>query len=425
MEFFFDMNISKLYNIFKEYPSISTDSRNIKKDSIFFALKGENFNGNKFAEEALKSGCKYAVIDEKKYEINENYILVNNALKTLQQLASHHRDNINIPIIAITGTNGKTTSKELITSCLSSELETAYTKGNYNNHIGVPLTLLEINKKHEIGIIEMGANHKNEINFLCEIAKPSYGIITNIGKAHLEGFKNFEGVKSTKKELYDFIKKNNGIIFINNDDKTLNEISKNIKSITYGKNGDIIGEEVTSSVYTEVLFNKIKINSNLIGSYQFYNIMLAIAVAKHFSIKEKNIIKSLESYYPKNNRSQVIQSERNLIILDAYNANPSSMNEMINSFYKIKKEGKVCILGDMGELGIFSKNEHEEIIKLNKKLNLKTFYIGSEFRKLTKKNSFIDFQEFKNYLKDFPITNSTILIKGSRSQKLENIVELL
>ena len=425
MKFFFDMNISKLYNIFKEYPSISTDSRNIKTDSIFFALKGENFNGNKFAKEALKNGCKYAVIDEKEYEINENYILVNNALKTLQQLASFHRDNINIPIIAITGTNGKTTSKELITSCLSSELETAYTKGNYNNHIGVPLTLLEINKKHEIGIIEMGANHKNEINFLCEIAKPNYGIITNIGKAHLEGFKNFEGVKSTKKELYDFIKKNNGIIFINNDDKTLNEISKNIKSITYGKNGDIIGEEVSSSVYTEILFNKIKINSNLIGSYQFYNIMLAIAVAKHFSIKEKNIIKSLESYYPKNNRSQVIQSESNLIILDAYNANPSSMSEMINSFYKIKKDGKVCILGDMGELGIFSKNEHEEIIKLNKKLNLKTFYIGSEFKKLTKKNSFIDFQEFKNYLKDFPITDSTILIKGSRSQKLENIVELL
>ena len=419
------MNISKLYNIFKEYPTISTDSRNIKKDSIFFALKGENFNGNKFAEESLKSGCKYAVIDEKEYEINENYILVNNALKTLQQLASFHRDNINIPIIAITGTNGKTTSKELITSCLSSELETAYTKGNYNNHIGVPLTLLEINKKHEIGIIEMGANHKNEINFLCEIAKPSYGIITNIGKAHLEGFKNFEGVKSTKKELYDFINKNNGVIFINNDDKTLNEISKNIKSITYGKNGDIIGKEVTSSVYTEVLFNKIKINSNLIGSYQFYNIMLAIAVAQHFSIKEKNIIKSLESYYPKNNRSQVVQSKSNLIILDAYNANPSSMNEMINSFYKIKKESKVCILGDMGELGIFSKDEHEEIINLNKKLSLKTFYIGSEFRKLTKKNSFIDFQEFKNYLKDFPITNSTILIKGSRSQKLENIVELL
>ena len=295
MEFFFDMNISELYNIFKEYPSISTDSRNIKKDSLFFALKGENFNGNKFAHEALKNGCKYAVIDEKEYKIDDNFFLFDNVLETLQQLASLHRENLKIPIIAITGTNGKTTSKELITCCLSSEIETAYTKGNYNNHIGVPLTLLEINEKHKIGIVEMGANHKNEISLLCEIAKPNYGVITNIGKAHLEGFKSFEGVKSTKKELYDYIKKNNGIIFLNNDDKTLNEISKNIKSITYGKKGDVIGEEINSSVYTQVLFNQIKINSNLIGNYQFYNIMLAIAISKHFKINEKNIIKALES----------------------------------------------------------------------------------------------------------------------------------
>ena len=425
MEFFFDMNISKLYNIFKEYPSISTDSRNIKKDSLFFALKGENFNGNKFAHKALKNGCKYAVIDEKEYKIDDNFFLVDNVLETLQQLASLHRENLKIPIIAITGTNGKTTSKELITCCLSSELETAYTKGNYNNHIGVPLTLLEINKKHKIGIVEMGANHKNEISLLCEIAKPNYGVITNIGKAHLEGFKSFEGVKHTKKELYDYIKKNNGIIFINNDDNTLNEISENIKSITYGKKGDVIGEEINSSVYTQVLFNQIKINSNLIGNYQFYNIMLAIAISKHFKINEKNIIKALESYRPKNNRSQVIESKHNLIILDAYNANPSSMNEMINSFYKIKKENKVCILGEMGELGKYSKKEHNEIIKLIQKLNILTFYIGGEFYKTTNKNSFINLEEFKNYLKESPISNSTVLIKGSRSQKLENIVELL
>tara|TARA_B100000579_G_scaffold433076_1_gene451156 strand:- start:688 stop:1965 length:1278 start_codon:yes stop_codon:yes gene_type:complete len=425
MEFFFEMNISKLYNIFKEYPSISTDSRNIKKDSLFFALKGENFNGNKFAHEALKNGCKYAVIDEKEYKIDDNFFLVDNVLDTLQQLASLHRENLKIPIIAITGTNGKTTSKELITCCLSSEIETAYTKGNYNNHIGVPLTLLEINEKHKIGIVEMGANHKNEISLLCEIAKPNYGVITNIGKAHLEGFKSFEGVKHTKKELYDYIKKNNGIIFINNDDKTLNEISENIKSITYGKKGDVIGEEINSSVYTQVLFNQIKINSNLIGNYQFYNIMLAIAISKHFKINEKNIIKALESYRPKNNRSQVIESKHNLIILDAYNANPSSMNEMINSFYKIKKENKVCILGDMGELGKYSKKEHNEIIKLIQKLNILTFYIGGEFCKATNKNSFINMKEFKNYLKESPISNSTVLIKGSRSQKLENIVELL
>ena len=419
------MNISKLYNIFKEYPSISTDSRNIKKDSLFFALKGENFNGNKFAHKALKNGCKYAVIDEKEYKIDDNFFLVDNVLETLQQLASLHRENLKIPIIAITGTNGKTTSKELITCCLSSELETAYTKGNYNNHIGVPLTLLEINKKHKIGIVEMGANHKNEISLLCEIAKPNYGVITNIGKAHLEGFKSFEGVKHTKKELYDYIKKNNGIIFINNDDNTLNEISENIKSITYGKKGDVIGEEINSSVYTQVLFNQIKINSNLIGNYQFYNIMLAIAISKHFKINEKNIIKALESYRPKNNRSQVIESKHNLIILDAYNANPSSMNEMINSFYKIKKENKVCILGEMGELGKYSKKEHNEIIKLIQKLNILTFYIGGEFYKTTNKNSFINLEEFKNYLKESPISNSTVLIKGSRSQKLENIVELL
>ena len=419
------MNISELYNIFKEYPSISTDSRNIKKDSLFFALKGENFNGNKFAHKALKNGCKYAVIDEKEYKIDDNFFLVDNVLETLQQLASLHRENLKIPIIAITGTNGKTTSKELITCCLSSELETAYTKGNYNNHIGVPLTLLEINKKHKIGIVEMGANHKNEISLLCEIAKPNYGVITNIGKAHLEGFKSFEGVKHTKKELYDYIKKNNGIIFINNDDNTLNEISENIKSITYGKKGDVIGEEINSSVYTQVLFNQIKINSNLIGNYQFYNIMLAIAISKHFKINEKNIIKALESYRPKNNRSQVIESKHNLIILDAYNANPSSMNEMINSFYKIKKENKVCILGEMGELGKYSKKEHNEIIKLIQKLNILTFYIGGEFYKTTNKNSFINLEEFKNYLKESPISNSTVLIKGSRSQKLENIVELL
>ena len=419
------MNISELYNIFKEYPSISTDSRNIKKDSLFFALKGENFNGNKFAHKALKNGCKYAVIDEKEYKIDDNFFLVDNVLETLQQLASLHRENLKIPIIAITGTNGKTTSKELITCCLSSEIETAYTKGNYNNHIGVPLTLLEINKKHKIGIVEMGANHKNEISLLCEIAKPNYGVITNIGKAHLEGFKSFEGVKHTKKELYDYIKKNNGIIFINNDDNTLNEISENIKSITYGKKGDVIGEEINSSVYTQVLFNQIKINSNLIGNYQFYNIMLAIAISKHFKINEKNIIKALESYRPKNNRSQVIESKHNLIILDAYNANPSSMNEMINSFYKIKKENKVCILGEMGELGKYSKKEHNEIIKLIQKLNILTFYIGGEFYKTTNKNSFINLEEFKNYLKESPISNSTVLIKGSRSQKLENIVELL
>ena len=419
------MKISDLYKKFLEFPNISTDSRAIKKNSLFFALKGKNFDGNEYAKEALKKGAKYAIIDEVKYKLGENYFLVNDVLQTLQDLASFHRDHIKIPIIGITGSNGKTTSKELITSCLSSELNTAYTKGNYNNHIGVPLTLLEITDKDEIGIIEMGANHQGEIKFLCEIAKPNYGVITNIGKAHLEGFKSFEGVKKTKKELYDYIKKTEGQIFINSNDDVLLDISQGIKSIKYGKTGDFVGTKVNTSVFCEVIYDNYEIKSHLIGDYQFYNIMLAIAIAKYFKIKEKNIFKSIESYKPNNNRSQVIDSGNNLIILDAYNANPSSMNKMINSFYKIKKENKICILGDMGELGKFSQNEHSDIVNLINSLNITTYYIGEEFCQATSINSFENIEGFKDFLKTHNISNSTILIKGSRSQQLEKLAELL
>tara|TARA_B100000965_G_scaffold405544_1_gene440005 strand:+ start:1712 stop:2971 length:1260 start_codon:yes stop_codon:yes gene_type:complete len=419
------MKISDLYKKFLKYPIICTDSRSVKKNSLFFALKGDNFNGNKYAEEALDKGAEIAIIDEKKYKINDKYILVNNVLKTLQELSSYHRDKLKIPIIGITGSNGKTTSKELINSCLSSELNTACTTGNYNNHIGVPLTLLEINNKHEIGIVEMGANHKGEIKFLCEIAKPNYGVITNIGKAHLEGFKNFEGVKKAKKELYDYIKKTQGLIFLNSDDEILSEISEEIKAITYGKNGEISGTNISTSIFCQVIYDNIKIKSNLIGDYQFYNIMLALTIAKHFKIKEKNIFKSIESYKPKNNRSEVIISEKNLIILDAYNANPSSMFKMIISFSKIKKENKVCILGDMAELGKFSQKEHLEIIKLVCDLKILSYFIGDEFSKATSVNSFKKADDFKEFLKISDIKNSTILIKGSRSQKLEKLVELL
>ena len=425
MKFFFIMKISDIYKKFLEFPNISTDSRAIKKNSLFFALKGKNFNGNEYAKEALKKGSKFAIIDEVKYKLGENYVLVNDVLETLQDLASFHRDHLEIPIIGITGSNGKTTSKELITSCLLSELNTAYTKGNYNNHIGVPLTLLEITDKHEIGIIEMGANHEGEIKFLCKIAKPNYGVITNIGKAHLEGFKNFEGVKKTKKELYDYIKKTEGQIFINSNDDVLLDISQGIKSIAYGKTGDFVGSKVNTSVFCEVLYNNNEIKSHLIGDYQFYNIMLAISIAKHFKIKEKNIFKSIESYKPNNNRSQVIDSGNNLIILDAYNANPSSMNKMINSFYKINKENKICILGDMGELGKFSQNEHSDIINLINSLKITTYYIGSEFYKETSINSFENIEAFKDFLKTNTISNSTILIKGSRSQQLEKLVNWL
>jgi len=419
------MKISKLYKYFIKFPNITTDSRNIKSNSIFFALKGKNFNGNEYANQAIDKGCEYAIIDDKRFQLDSRFLLVDDVLECLQELAQYHREQLIIPIIAITGTNGKTTSKELIKCCLSSKFRTASTTGNYNNHIGVPLTILEITKDHQIAIIEMGANHEKEIDFLCKIAQPNYGIITNIGKAHLEGFKNIDGVKRAKKELYDYIHKKNGKIFINHDDNILQDISKNIDSISYGKNGDTKGEIHEGLIFMNVLYDTHVIRTNLIGNYQFYNIMLAICVAKHFKIYTKEIANALSIYKPENNRSQVIDSGKNTIILDAYNANPSSMKEMLESFSKIEYPNKLCILGDMAELGKSSKNEHAIIVQLINKLNISTYFIGKEFKKLKIENTFSDINEFRNYLSISPITESTILIKGSRSVALEKIVKHL
>ena len=425
MEFFFHMKITELYKIYLNHPIISTDSRNIKKDSIFISLKGDNFNGNKYAEQAIKNGSKYAIIDDSSFKKNNNYLLVKDGLKCLQDLAKYHRDQLSIPIIAITGTNGKTTSKELINSCLSTELKTVATKGNFNNHIGVPLTILGIKKEHQIAVIEIGANHEKEISFLCEIAKPNYGTITNIGRAHLEGFKDIKGVKKTKKELYDYIYKENGKIFINNNDKVLNDISKDINSISYGKKGSTTAVIKSSNPFVSVLYNEIEITTNLIGEYQFENIMLAICVANYFKIDKRNIKKAISEYRPDNNRSQVIQTTTNTVILDAYNANPSSMEKMIESFSKIKEQNKVCILGEMGELGKFSKKEHVSIIDLVKNLNLTTFFIGKEFVNLKQSNSFLTVEHFNQYIEKNSIKNSTILLKGSRSVALEKVIKQL
>ena len=268
----------------------------------------------------------------------------------------------------------------------------------------------------------MGANHQGEIQFLSEIAKPNFGVITNIGKAHLEGFKDFEGVKKTKKELYDYIKKVNGLVFLNSDDDILNEISKDLDLVKYGKSGDYFGSLIDTSVFCEVIYEKTIIKSQLIGDYQFYNIMLAIAIAKHFKVKDNNIFKAIKEYKPKNNRSQIINTNDNLIILDAYNANPSSMNNMILSFNKIKKENKICVLGDMGELGKFSEKEHIDIVKLMQELQIPTFYVGREFCKAIKNDSFQSTEEFKKHLESEPIKNSTVLIKGSRSQKIGGVI---
>lgn len=418
------MTISKLYKIFQQNPIICTDTRKLKKGSIFFSLKGDNFNGNEYAIEAANNGCCYSIIDEKTYDTHPKMILVKNVLETLQELAIYHRKKLTIPIIGITGSNGKTTSKEIINCVLNSEKKCYSTKGNLNNHIGVPLSILEITLDHKIAIIEMGANHYKEISFLCNIAKPTHGIITNIGLAHLEGFKNLNGIIKTKNELYQSIKKNNGLLFVNSEDKLLLDLSKSISKITYGESGKIKGKIKQHDPFMKVEFESCLINSHLIGSFQFTNIMLAICVGIFFNISKKNIKKAIEGYKPKNNRSQIIKTSRNLLILDAYNANPSSMKAMLTSFAKHKKKNKFCILGDMLELGKESKKEHEKIINLCMKLKLDCYYVGEEFKKVNP-NAFSKREELETLLKQNDLSNKKILIKGSRALNLEKLTDLL
>ena len=418
------MTTEDLYTIFQKHPSICTDTRKIEKGSLFFALKGENFNGNKFAAQAIDDGCIFAIIDEKEYANSSNTILVDNVLVTLQELATFHRKQLNIPIIGITGTNGKTTSKELINAVLSSEKNCYSTKGNLNNHIGVPLSILEIKNTHQIAVIEMGANHKSEIDFLCNISKPTHGVITNIGSAHLEGFKNLQGVIDTKKELYNFLKETNGHLFVNNDDDLLLSLSEGIERTTYGKNGDCKGKVTGTTPFISVSDETKTIHSNLLGEYQFSNIMLAICIGKHFGIDENNIKKSIEDYTPTNNRSQIINTKSNTLILDAYNANPSSMKAMLNSFSKQNYDNKLCILGDMLELGEYSKLEHKSIINLCEKLELECIYVGEEFNKVCS-NAFSSRVELEEDLQKNSIKNKTILLKGSRGIGLEKLEKYL
>lgn len=416
------MNINKLYSIFKQQPLICTDSRKIIQGAIFFALKGENFNGNEYALKAIKDGCRFAIIDEEKYKKGQNTILVEDALETLQQLAQFHRKQLAIPIIGITGTNGKTTSKELINSVLSSELNCYATKGNLNNHIGVPLSLLEINSEHEIAIIEMGANYQKEIEFLCNIVKPTYGVITNIGTAHLEGFKNLDGVIKTKTELFQFIAKNKGHLFVNTGDELLLKLSNTIEKTTYGNKADISGEINSTTPLLHVNYKGNIIKSHLIGDFQFNNIMLAICIGDYFNISNNNIQQNIENYIPSNNRSQIIETKNNTLILDSYNANPSSMKAMLISFSEQDYTNKICILGDMLELGEYSKKEHQEITSLCKNLNLSCYFIGEEFQKVNN-DAFKNRQDFEEQKET--ITGKTILLKGSRGIGLEKLVEYL
>lgn len=418
------MTISEIYQLFKKTNSVSTDTRKIEKDSVFFALKGASYNANEFATEALIKGASYVVIDDKAYSKADNrYILVDDVLKTLQDLASYHRQELGIPIIALTGSNGKTTTKELLYAVLSKKLKATATKGNLNNHIGVPLTLLSMTAKTEIGIVEMGANHFGEIADLAEIAKPNYGYITNFGKAHLEGFGSLEGVVKAKTELYNYLKSNNGLAFVNNfDEKQLAE-SKDQKRHCIGKNI----KNIDSSDFVKVHFDGLDVNSNLLGSYNYSNIVAAIEIGQYFDVSSDKIKSALEIYVPSNKRSQLIEVSSTKIILDAYNANPTSMSAALSSFAANLGSKKMLILGDMFELGNSSELEHQQIANMATNSGFESVVlIGYNFFKTKKTNArrFKEFSDFEAVFKQKEYANASLLIKGSRGMELERVVDL-
>ena len=437
------MTTKQLYPIYLKHPSICTDTRKISASCLFFALKGDNFDGNAFAGKALENGAAFAIIDDPQYAVNDRFILVSNVLKALQDLAQFHRSKLLIPIIGITGTNGKTTTKELTNSVLSHHCRSYATEGNLNNHIGVPLTLLSINKDSDIAIVEMGANHQNEIEFLCNIAQPTHGLITNVGKAHLEGFSGIEGVKSTKGELYDYLAVTGGTAFINRDNFLLVDMSRerNVKNVVYyGKSPDnylsarlneaspclVVGWQVGTR---EIDGRSNTAVSNLPGIYNFENIVAAICIGSFFKLTVEQINAGISAYKPENNRSQILNTTNNTIICDYYNANPSSMMVALDNLETIDAKNKVMILGDMFELGDEAAMEHLLIIeKAIQTPSEQRIFIGEAFYKL-KKNIPADFyrttKEAYGALKANPIQNATVLIKGSRGMKLELLVELL
>ena len=427
------MKIEILYIKFLECSEVSTDTRKIEKNSIFFALKGENFDANTFTEEAIKKGAKYIVIDNPNYQIEGKTILVDDVLSTLQKLANYHRKTLQTPIIALTGSNGKTTTKELINVVLSTKFKTIATIGNLNNHIGVPLTLLRFNKETKLGIIEMGANHQKEIELLCKIAEPNFGYITNFGKAHLEGFGGVQGIIKGKSELYDYLRTNNQIAFVNLDDALQQEKTKDINSYSFSntsKHTDVKITSIEANPMVKIHFNNTYVTSHLIGAYNANNINAAITIGKYFKIEDSVIKEAIENYIPTNNRSQLIEKNSNEIILDAYNANPSSMTAAISNFIQIEKASKVVVLGDMFELGEESLTEHKNVINLLKnETTITSHFVGKDFY-LNKENTphlhfYKNFEEFSNYIKKNELKNSFILIKGSRGMALERVLEFI
>ena len=427
------MSIIDLYDLFIHNPQITTDSRNCPKGSIFFALKGDKFDGNQYAGKALASGCVYAVIDNPDYYIGERTILVDNVLKTLQQLAHHHRKVLGLPIIGITGTNGKTTTKELLAAVLSTKFNLLYTEGNFNNHIGVPLTLLRLTHDHEMAVIEMGASHPGDIKELVDIVHPNYGIITNVGRAHLEGFGSFEGVIRTKGELYDYIRRSKGKIFIKKENEYLQSIAKGIEQITYGNGDDAFASGQVVSCDPFLVFNwkqqgKLHtVETHMIGSYNLDNVLAAVAVGRFFKIPAERISRAIAAYEPTNNRSQFKKTENNELIIDAYNANPSSMKVALDNFITMPVQPKAIILGDMCELGPTSNELHAEVVEQIKKGQFdKVFLCGEHFSKVGKEFSpFATTEAMVEELRKQPLKGYHILIKGSHSMGLEKLADIL
>lgn len=427
------MNIQDIYHLYLQCGSVCTDTRQLKAGCMFFCLKGENFNGNKFAQDAIKQGAQYVVIDEALYAVEGKTILVDNVLETLQALAQYHRKQLHIPVIGVTGTNGKTTTKELLYAVLSRKYKVVATQGNLNNHIGVPLTLLGINARDtQLAIVEMGANHRGEIAQLCEISRPNYGVITNIGKAHIEGFGSVEGIVETKRALYDYVIKVNGTLFVNHCDDLLMQLAQNCTCLTYGssKEADVVGVCNTKKMYMTFKlpqFNR-TISTQLTGSYNFNNAMAAVAAGLHFGVDVEDIVYALISYQPTNNRSQVESIGSYTVIVDAYNANPSSMYAAITNMCGLKADNKVVILGAMRELGAESEAEHEKVVQMVRDNAIdQAYFYGNEYEHTTAdaKDVYIDFDAMAQSIIHTLKPNSTILLKGSRSMKMERVLEVL
>ncbi|WP_417266564.1 UDP-N-acetylmuramoyl-tripeptide--D-alanyl-D-alanine ligase [Brumimicrobium sp.] len=428
--------MENLFDLFYECSGVSTDTRNITEDVLFIALKGDRFNGNEYAQQAIDKGAKYAIVDQEKYADNHKIFLVKDGLLFLQKLAEHHRQQFDIPVIGITGTNGKTTTKELTAAVLSKKYNVLYTLGNLNNHIGVPLTLLQLKKGHDIAIIEMGASKVGDIKELTDIAHPSHGLITNIGHAHLEGFGSPENIIKTKTELYQAVAENKGVLFCNLDDKTLKQqLPSPCQNVNYGtvSEADISGHIVhlspmLSFIWQSNSFTSPMVETQIIGKYNFYNMLAAICIGVHFNVNDKDISEALEQYTPSNNRSQLEKTSHNTVILDAYNANPTSVRSALENFSEIESNDKLFVLGDMLELGKNSKQYHQEIIDLSKKLNLQGVFVGKIFSSLAEENEILSF-ETTEQAKDFFSTalpkNNLILLKGSRGIGLEKLVEIL